>query len=79
VSDAGFARMATAVALCARELAAPCGLVLEGGYALGALARGVATTMGALTDGGSRPADAEPDPLALEARARLARWWPDLG
>lgn len=70
VSDAGFATMAASVAALGAELAVPVGVVLEGGYALGALARGVATTLEAL----AAPAPAAPDvavhDLALEHRSR---------
>ena len=56
------------------------GLVLEGGYDLGALARSMAATLEVLAadevpDAGSAP----PDPLAVHAAARLNRWWPTLG
>jgi hypothetical protein len=63
----------------------PVGCVLEGGYALGALARSVAATLEALQepvtvaspDCVSGPGGALP-PLAREARERLAQWWPAL-
>jgi acetoin utilization deacetylase AcuC-like enzyme len=59
---------------------APLGLVLEGGYALGALARSVVATMRELTraapDGPA--ADVEPTREAREARERLAGRWPTL-
>ncbi|HET9718883.1 MAG TPA: histone deacetylase [Solirubrobacteraceae bacterium] len=48
VSDAGFAAMATLLRDLAAELQVPIGAVLEGGYALGAVARGVALTMDVL-------------------------------
>jgi acetoin utilization deacetylase AcuC-like enzyme len=53
------------------------GCVLEGGYALEALARSVAVTMEALIDGAA-PGANEAVPLAATARERLARWWPAL-
>jgi len=62
--------------------------VLEGGYALGALARGVAVTLEALRggDGAAGPAAlarlaADEVPVAdvaQAARRRLAEWWPQL-
>jgi acetoin utilization deacetylase AcuC-like enzyme len=57
----------------------PLGFVLEGGYALQALARSVLATMRELTHD-EAPAP-EPAPLlaiAQEARERLSRWWPAL-
>jgi acetoin utilization deacetylase AcuC-like enzyme len=80
VTEAGFAAMASSIQSVCSELEAPLGAVLEGGYALGPLARSVATTLevlGARSNGG-REAVAM-DPLALKARERLARWWPELG
>ena len=78
VSDDGYAAMTAAVRRLAAELAASLGCVLEGGYALGALARSVAATMGALVDGSEPGEPVGEEPLAAEARARLARWWPAL-
>jgi acetoin utilization deacetylase AcuC-like enzyme len=49
VSDAGYATMATSVRALADELGVPVGVVLEGGYDLGALARGMTATLAALT------------------------------
>src|SRR6185436_1426485 len=51
-----------ALAACVRELGLPAGVVLEGGYALGALARSVAATLEALGDGVAAPS-VEPDPV----------------
>jgi len=48
VTEAGFATMTTAVRRLGEELQAPVGVVLEGGYELGALARSVAATLEAL-------------------------------
>jgi acetoin utilization deacetylase AcuC-like enzyme len=80
VTDQGFGAMTRAMRRVGDELAAPVGAVLEGGYALGALARSVAVAMEALAGGG------EPDPagevpltrVARDAIARLAPWWPRL-
>ena len=62
-----------------RELAAssalPVGVVLEGGYALDALARSVAATIEALGNGAPAP-DVEPDPTTARAVEHLSRWWP---
>jgi acetoin utilization deacetylase AcuC-like enzyme len=49
VTEAGYAAMTTAMRRLAEELEAPLGVVLEGGYALGALARSVAATLEALS------------------------------
>jgi acetoin utilization deacetylase AcuC-like enzyme len=78
VTEEGYAAMTRAVSAACSELGVPLGCVLEGGYALGALARSVAATMEALVDGGA-PAEIELVPLARVARERLARWWPALG
>ncbi|MEY2517624.1 MAG: hypothetical protein QOJ89_4982 [bacterium] len=45
VSDDGYAAMTASLRATAHELGAPLGIVLEGGYDLGALARGVAITL----------------------------------
>ena len=82
VTDAGFAAMAGAVRDVGRELGVPVGAVLEGGYALDALARGVAVTMEALAGSGGPGGDgADPLPMsdvAAAARERLAEFWPAL-
>ncbi len=78
VTEAGFAAMTTEMRRLAATLGAPLGCVLEGGYALGPLARSVGATLEALT---GEPAVTEPvaeAPLAREARARLRQWWPSL-
>lgn len=75
VSDAGFAAMARAARRMAEACGAPvCGL-LEGGYDLGAGARGVCETLAAFgdPDGAGEPEDVALHPLAAEARSRLAR------
>jgi len=77
VTDAGFSAIAHAVAAACRELAAPLGAVLEGGYALGTLGRCVATTLEAMSTVPGRNG-VTPAPLARKARHRLAEWWPTL-
>jgi acetoin utilization deacetylase AcuC-like enzyme len=62
----------------AELLGAPLGIVLEGGYALGALARSVAATMSAMAAQADRGAVAEMAPIAQAARERVAEWWPAL-
>jgi acetoin utilization deacetylase AcuC-like enzyme len=82
VTDAGFAAMTAVV----RDLEAPIGCVLEGGYDVDALARCVALTMQTLASGGRAgmeipEAGTDRIPvhaLADEARTRLAPLWPDI-
>jgi acetoin utilization deacetylase AcuC-like enzyme len=81
VTEAGYAAMAASIGRLGRELDVPVGAVLEGGYALGPLARSVAATLEAL---GGRADQVAPDgavalaPLAREALTRLEPWWPAL-
>jgi acetoin utilization deacetylase AcuC-like enzyme len=65
--------MAGSVRRAANAAGVPLGCVLEGGYALGALARSVAATMGALS-GTLKDASAPVPltPVASEVRERLA-------
>jgi acetoin utilization deacetylase AcuC-like enzyme len=80
VTDAGYAAMTAAVRRLGGELGAPVGIVLEGGYALSALASSVVATLRAMGDSGDGGGDAVSGivPEALAARERLSRWWPDL-
>jgi acetoin utilization deacetylase AcuC-like enzyme len=79
VSDDGYATMTGSVRRIAESLAVPVGVVLEGGYDLGALARSTARTLEVL---GASEAPAPPDldvhPGAAEAASRLAARWPAL-
>jgi acetoin utilization deacetylase AcuC-like enzyme len=77
VTEAGFAGMTACLRRVCEAVGAPLGLVLEGGYDLGALAGSMTALMPVLA------ADAAPDevtvarhPLADEAIRRLERWWP---
>ena len=77
VSDAGFAGMAALMRACAAELGVALGIVLEGGYDLGALSRSVVRTLEAA--GASDPVDPPSvavHPLALRVQQRLSagRW-----
>jgi acetoin utilization deacetylase AcuC-like enzyme len=79
VTEAGFAAMTASLRAVAAELGAPLGAVLEGGYALTALAHSVAATMEVL----GAPAAPAVEPVAQHdsARAaaqRLAEHWPSL-
>jgi acetoin utilization deacetylase AcuC-like enzyme len=75
LEDRSFAALAAQVRELGRELGAPVGAVLEGGYELGALARSVAATLEALGGEGSAP-DLEPDAVTAQAAEHLRRWWP---
>jgi acetoin utilization deacetylase AcuC-like enzyme len=82
VTEGGFAAMARAVRRLCASLSVPLGAVLEGGYALAALARSVAATMEALA-GPLQRVDADGGvglvPAAREARERLVGYWGTLG
>ena len=81
VTDAGFGAMTRSTRRICTELGAPLGCVLEGGYALEALARSVAATLEALTVpmGTASEGDAVGvAPLAAAAQERLSTWWPGL-
>jgi acetoin utilization deacetylase AcuC-like enzyme len=78
VTDAGYATMTGSLRRLAAELDVPLGIVLEGGYELGALARSVAATLEvAAGEPGGAPELAR-HPLATDALGRLAQWWPML-
>ena len=77
VSDEGYAAMAGSLRRLAAELGVGLGIVLEGGYELGALARSLVAVLEVA--GGSAPApavDLDVHPLAAQARERLAAGWP---
>jgi acetoin utilization deacetylase AcuC-like enzyme len=80
VTDAGFRAMAASIRRLGRELNAPVGAVLEGGYALGPLGRSVAATLEAFGPASEDPGDGAIDvaPQAREALARLEQSWPAL-
>ncbi|MBO9533351.1 MAG: histone deacetylase [Solirubrobacteraceae bacterium] len=80
VTDHGYFAMAAAIRAVAEDLEAPVGLILEGGYDVAALARSFVQTLDAL--GSADAPDVVPvleHPLAGNARARAAEFWPDLG
>jgi len=79
VTEAGFAAMTTLMREVALELSLPLGCVLEGGYAVHALARSVAVTMRSLLPGMTSEPSVPVDRLASQARLRLAEFWPELG
>ncbi|HLY48948.1 MAG TPA: histone deacetylase [Solirubrobacteraceae bacterium] len=79
VTEDGYAAMTRSIRAASGEVGAALGCVLEGGYALAALARSVATTMRELSV--EAPAAAERAPLlpiARTAAERLSAWWPRL-
>jgi acetoin utilization deacetylase AcuC-like enzyme len=79
VTEAGYAAMTRTLRRVASELGVGLGFVLEGGYALGALARSVAATLEALQSSGGTPPEVPVAPDSVVARRRLAQWWPELG
>jgi acetoin utilization deacetylase AcuC-like enzyme len=78
VTDQGYAGMAASMRGLAEALDVPLGIVLEGGYALGALSRSVVATLEAAGDASAAAPDVAEHPLAVAARERLARNWPTL-
>ncbi len=84
VTDDGYAEMTRLVRDVGRLLGAPVGCVLEGGYGLDALGRSVAATLEVLASDPERGRGRDGNgvgpgsSLALQARERLARWWPAL-
>ena len=79
VSEDGFTGMTATLRRVCDGLGVPLGLVLEGGYDLGALAGSMAALMPVLVDESTPQAQAvERHPLAEQALARLAPFWPGL-
>ena len=73
VSDAGFVAMAASLRRLAEGVGAPAGIVLEGGYALGALARCFTAALRVLVaDVAPEAPSLAVDPLAERALERLA-------
>jgi acetoin utilization deacetylase AcuC-like enzyme len=78
LSEDGFAAMTGSLRSACAEVGAPIGLVLEGGYAVDALAASMAAVVPVL--GAAEPpaaVDVPVHPLAIAAWDRLARWWPE--
>ena len=81
VTEDGFAAMTRQMRRICSQVGAPLGCVLEGGYALDALARSVAATLEALTtplDPAPGDDEIEVAQLAQIAQERLSPWWPGL-
>jgi acetoin utilization deacetylase AcuC-like enzyme len=74
LGDRSYAQMTLGVLALANELGVPVGVVLEGGYDLGALARSTAATLEALRDGGA-PEPSGPTPLTEAAAEQVGRYW----
>ena len=77
VTDDGYAAMAASMRRLARELGVPLGLVLEGGYALGALSRSTVASLEAASAAGPA-ADVPCGKQADAARSRLSPRWSSL-
>jgi acetoin utilization deacetylase AcuC-like enzyme len=77
VTDAGFAAMAGSARRLAEALGVPLGVVLEGGYDLGALARSLVASLGVLAADAApaAPAELAVDPHARAALERLRPRW----
>ena len=73
-----FAAMAASVRDLGRELGAPVGVVLEGGYDANVLAECVCAVLPVLAGeaGGPSAAAVSSDPLVARAREQFARWLP---
>jgi acetoin utilization deacetylase AcuC-like enzyme len=78
VSDDGYAAMTAALRVAADAAGVPVGVVLEGGYDLGALTRGMLAVLSTLSADEVAPPAVAVHPLAAEARERVSRWF-DLG
>jgi acetoin utilization deacetylase AcuC-like enzyme len=80
VTEAGYAGMTASLRRAAAAVGAPLGVVLEGGYDLGALANSMAALMPVLADDtAADPGAVAVHPLASAAAERLRPWWPSLG
>jgi acetoin utilization deacetylase AcuC-like enzyme len=79
LTEDDYALMTRSVRWACGAAGVPLGFVLEGGYALEALARSVAATLGELSQAEAvAPEPAALLPIAGVARERLSRWWPAL-
>ncbi len=81
VTEEGFAGMTASLRRAADAVQAPVGLVLEGGYDTGALARSMAALMPVLVSDSPPAVEVDPvdvHPLATAALQRLERYWPGL-
>ena len=79
IAEAGFAGMTASLRRVCASVSAPLGLVLEGGYAVNALAESVAALAPVLA--ASEPPPGETialHPLVEQAAQRLERFWPSV-
>jgi acetoin utilization deacetylase AcuC-like enzyme len=77
LTEAGFAGMTASLRRACADAGAPLGLVLEGGYAVEALAASMAALVPVLAgEEPPEPVELELHPLARDAWERLAAWWP---
>ncbi len=74
----GFTAISALMRELADELQVPLGGVLEGGYAVHALAQSVAATLQALRPGVAAPGPGPLHPLVAEALERACEFWPGL-
>ncbi len=80
MTERGYADMTRSMRRLGEEVQAPVGCVLEGGYALEALARSVAATLAALQEPVAAGAPDRRVPAVLDAKLEhLSEWWPELG
>jgi acetoin utilization deacetylase AcuC-like enzyme len=77
LTEESFGALSASVRSLSRDLGAPLGFVLEGGYDLEALAGSVVATLEAAV-AAEQPPEAGIDPLAAHARDHYRRWWPSL-
>jgi acetoin utilization deacetylase AcuC-like enzyme len=77
LSEASFAAMAASMRELGREIDAPLGLTLEGGYDLRALGASVVAVLEAAGNGVA-PEQVDEDPVSARARAHYSRWWETL-
>jgi acetoin utilization deacetylase AcuC-like enzyme len=78
VTDDGYGEMARSLRGVATELGVPVGAVLEGGYALDALARSVAVSMEVLGGVAAPDGAVGVSEVSGQALGRLAEFWPGL-
>jgi acetoin utilization deacetylase AcuC-like enzyme len=77
LSEAGYAGMTGTLRRACADVGAPIGLVLEGGYAVDALAASMAAVVPVLGAADvPAPGGLPVHPLAADAGERLAQWWP---
>jgi acetoin utilization deacetylase AcuC-like enzyme len=74
VTEAGYAGMTASVRRASDAVGAPVGVVLEGGYDLGALSRSMAALMPVLVGPTPGAESVEEHPLAARALSRLAAY-----